>query len=132
GDFGISKFIEESTRSYTFKGGQHAFYMAPEGWQGHTNSFKLDVYSVGLVFYQILTLRHPLLDNVKNPGNEMDWQNAHLFQQCPEVRSIRSEVPLSISQLLTRMVSKKPEQRPAWDEVLTILTQPQAATAAAN
>lgn len=131
GDFGISKFVEESTRSYTFKGGQHAFYMAPEGWQGHTNSFKLDVYSVGLVFYQILTLRHPLLDKVKS-SNDTDWQNAHLFQQCPEVRSIRSEVPLSVSQLLTRMVSKKPDQRPAWDEVLTILTRPQTATVAAN
>jgi serine/threonine protein kinase len=32
GDFGISKFIDESTRLHTFKGGQHVAYMAPEGW----------------------------------------------------------------------------------------------------
>src|SRR5258708_39207058 len=33
GDFGISKFVDEQTRMHTFKGGQHCFYMAPEGWQ---------------------------------------------------------------------------------------------------
>ena len=32
GDFGISKFVDESTRTKTFKGGQHIAYMAPEGW----------------------------------------------------------------------------------------------------
>jgi serine/threonine protein kinase len=31
GDFGISKFVDESTRLQTFKGGQHMAYMAPEG-----------------------------------------------------------------------------------------------------
>jgi eukaryotic-like serine/threonine-protein kinase len=60
GDFGISKFVDESTRLQTFKGGQHVAYMAPEAWQNQTNSFKLDVYSVGMVFYEILTLQHPL------------------------------------------------------------------------
>ena len=29
GDFGISKFVDESTRLHTFKGGQHIAYMAP-------------------------------------------------------------------------------------------------------
>src|SRR5437763_7106975 len=61
GDFGISKFVDESTRLLTFKGGQHIAYMAPEAWQNERNTFKLDVYSVGLVFHQIMLLKHPLL-----------------------------------------------------------------------
>ena len=32
GDFGISKLVDESTRTKTFKGSQHIAYMAPEGW----------------------------------------------------------------------------------------------------
>ena len=56
GDFGISKFVDESTRLQTFKGGQHIAYMAPEGWVGEANTFKLDVYAVGLVFFEILAL----------------------------------------------------------------------------
>src|ERR1700730_6859573 len=59
GDFGISKFVDESTRLHTFKGAQHIAYMAPEGWQSQTNTICLDIYSVGLVFYEVLALKHP-------------------------------------------------------------------------
>ena len=44
GDFGISKFVDESTRLHTFKGGQHVAYMAPEGWANQKNTHKLDTY----------------------------------------------------------------------------------------
>ena len=125
GDFGISKFVDESTRLHTFKGGQHIAYMAPEGWQNQTNTVCLDVYSVGLVFYEILTLKHPLLRHVNDATNFLDWEKAHLYQSCPDVRSLRNEVPLSIAQLLSRMVSKRPGDRPFWDEVLKILSQPE-------
>ncbi len=127
GDFGISKFVDESTRLHSFKGGQHIAYMAPEGWQDLPNTIKLDVYSVGLVFYQILTAKHPLLDKVKDPSNFLDWEKAHLYQQCPDVRSLRQDVPLSMAQILLRMVSKRPADRPSWDEVLSILSEPEAA-----
>jgi eukaryotic-like serine/threonine-protein kinase len=88
GDFGISKFVDESTRLQTFKGNQHIAYMASEGWQNQPNTFKLDVYSVGLVFYQVLTLKHPLMDKVKDPSNFLDWEKAHLYEQCGDVRSL--------------------------------------------
>lgn len=130
GDFGISKFVDESTRLHTFKGGQHIAYMSPEGWSNLKNTFKVDVYSVGLVFYEVLTLKHPLLDKVKDPSNFLDWENAHLYQQCPDIRKIRSDVPLSIAQLLSRMVSKRMDDRPDWDDVLKILTAPEVNNAA--
>jgi eukaryotic-like serine/threonine-protein kinase len=124
GDFGISKFVDEGTRLHTFKGGQHLAYMAPEGWQNQTNTFKLDVYSVGLLFYQILTLEHPLASKVKDPSSFLDWEKVHLYQPCPDVRTLRKETPLSIAQLLTRMVSKRPNDRPEWNEVLQIVSKP--------
>jgi len=126
GDFGISKFVDESTRLHTFKGGQHVAYMAPEGWQNQQNTFKLDLYSVGLVFYQVLTAKHPLLNKVKDPNNFLDWEKAHLFQQCPDVRTLRQDITLPVAQLLSRMVSKRPADRPSWDEVLKILSAPEA------
>jgi len=125
GDFGISKFVDESTRLHTFKGAQHIAYMTPEGWQNQTNTVYLDVYSVGLVFYEVLTLKHPLLRHVNDPSDFLDWEKAHLYQQCPDVRTLRNEVPLSIAQLLSRMVSKRPGDRPFWDEVLRVLSQPE-------
>lgn len=124
GDFGISKFVDESTRLHSFKGCQHIAYMAPEGWQNQANTIQLDVYSVGLVFYEILTLKHPLVPFVKDPNNFLDWEKAHLYEQCPDVRTLRKEVPLSVAQLLSRMVAKRPGDRPFWDEVLKVLSQP--------
>lgn len=124
GDFGISKFVDESTRLQTFKGGQHVAYMAPEGWLSERNTFKLDVYSVGLVFHQILTLKHPLLEKVKDANNFLDWQKAHLYENCSDIRGLRTDVPSAIAQLVGRMVSKRPSDRPSWDEVLKILSQP--------
>src|SRR6202050_2526384 len=132
GDFGISKFVDESTRLHTFKGGQHIAYMAPEGWQNQTNTVYLDVYSVGLVFYEILTLKHPLLGHVNDPSNFLDWEKAHLYQQCPDVRTLRSDVSLSIAQLLSRMVAKRPGDRPFWDEVLKVLSQPEIVSPVKN
>ncbi len=130
GDFGISKFVDESTRTKTFKGSQHIAYMAPEGWLFEANTFKIDVYSVGLVYYQILTLTHPLLDKVKDPGNFLEWEKAHLYEPCPDVRSARKDVPIGIAQLVTRMVSKRPQDRPSWDDVLSFLSEPNSSDTA--
>jgi serine/threonine protein kinase len=132
GDFGISKFVDESTRHYTFKGVQHRAYMAPENWENQGNTILIDVYSVGLVFYEMLTLKHPLLPHVKDPNNFLDWRAAHLYQPCPDVRTSRNDVPLSIAQLLSRMVGKRPGDRPYWDEVLNILSQPSPASPVKN
>lgn len=124
GDFGISKFIDESTRSHTFKGGQHMAYMAPEGWIGQTNTYKLDVYSVGIVFYQVLTLKHPLATKVKDPSHWRDWERAHLYEQSADIRTDRPEVSAAVAQLIARMLAKRPDDRPGWDEVLSVLTNP--------
>jgi serine/threonine protein kinase len=123
-DFGISKFIDESTRLHTFKGGQHVAYMAPEGWAGDKNTYKLDVYAVGLVFFEILLGKHPLLGGVKDQHNTLDWQKAHMFHSALDITRERPETPLHLNQLIARMVAKRPNQRPDWDEILKVLSDP--------
>lgn len=124
GDFGISKFANDRTRPYTFKGGQHVAYMAPEGWVNEQNTFKLDVYAVGLVFSQILTLKHPLAALVKDPTNTAHWERVHLYEVFPDLRRERTDLPISLTQLISRMVAKRPQDRPNWDETLRILSDP--------
>ena len=124
GDFGISKFVDQTTRSHTFKGGQHIAYMAPEGWELKENTYKIDLYSVGLVFYQILLLKHPLIGKVHDLGNWREWERVHLYELCEDVRKQRPEVSSSLAQLLTRMVAKRPQERPTWDEILQVISQP--------
>lgn len=124
GDFGISKLIDQSTRLRTFKGGQHIAYMAPEGWQGAKNTVKLDTYAVGLLFYQIATLKHPFEDTVPDFTDWRAWERAHLFEPCPDLCAIRPDLGIAIAQLVGRMAAKRPDERPAWDDVLRILTTP--------
>ena len=131
-DFGISKFVDQTTRSRTFKGGQHIAYMAPEGWELKDNTYKIDVYSVGLVFYQILTLKHPLADKVQDPGNWLEWERAHLYELCGDVRKQRPEASSGLAQLLTRMVAKRPQERPTWDEILRVVSEPTDETSPAH
>jgi eukaryotic-like serine/threonine-protein kinase len=118
GDFGLSKVVDARTRTKTFKGTQHIRYIAPEVLQGATNSTKIDVYSVGLVAYEILTLRHAYDSAVIDPEDWQQWRSAHLFVAPPDVRSIRPEISGRIAQLIQRMLAKRPQDRPDWDELL--------------
>lgn len=122
-DFGIAKIASDPTRPETFKGIQAVWYKAPEVWRQEKNTNKIDVYSVGLVFYQILTLSHPLLSSVPDPADWVQWREAHLTVSCPDVRGVRTDVPLSLSKLMLRMTDKSPGNRPGWDEVIATLNQ---------
>ncbi len=124
GDFGISKFADEGTRLHTFKGIQHFAYKAPEGWANEKNTYKLDVYSVGLIFFEILILKHPLSPRVKDVGSASEWEKVHLFEACPDPRTLRDDLPISLAQLILRMAAKRPQDRPDWPEVLGALRRP--------
>lgn len=121
-DFGIAKPASESTRPETFKGIQHIWYMAPEVWRGETNTRKIDVYSAGLVFYEILTLEHPFLSHVSERFDLVRWREVHLSVPTPDVRAVRPEVPLSLARTLIRMTDKSPGNRPDWEDVLNGLS----------
>lgn len=117
-DFGIARIGSEYTRPETFKGMQMYWYKAPEVWRQEKNTFKIDVYSVGLVFHQTLTLEHPLLQFVPQQYDYDRWREVHLTVPCPDVRNKRTDVPLALAKLLLDMVNKSPGNRPGWDEVL--------------
>ncbi|MCD1260570.1 serine/threonine-protein kinase [Paenibacillus athensensis] len=74
-DFGLSKVSNEHTRQLTFKGIGHIKYMAPERWRQEKNTIQNDIYSMGIVFYELATLRHPY--NVKNETDMRQWEDAH-------------------------------------------------------
>jgi len=98
--------------------------MAPEAWREEKNTYKMDVYSIGLVFYQILTLNHPLVSFVGDPTDWVRWRAVHLSQACPDVRNARPDSPLALAKLVMRMTDKSPGNRPSWDEVLSALDIP--------
>ncbi len=121
-DFGLSKLVSERTRTLTFKGVGPIRYMAPEAWQLQPNTPKMDIYSVGCVFYEILTLHHPLQSRISDPSHIEAWRNAHLFEPVDDIRSVRADIPRPLAQILSRMVAKRANDRPGWDEIISILS----------
>ena len=121
GDFGLSKVVGAITRSETFKGGQHVLYMAPEGWKLETNDIQLDMYAMGVVLFEIATLRYPyeLPADVRDIGGMRDM---HLYQQPESLRQARPDLPIGFSHLVTRLMEKNAQNRFAdWPEAGLVL-----------
>jgi serine/threonine protein kinase len=105
-DFGLSKYVDSKTRSRTFKGAGTIPYMAPETWTFDANSKAMDMYSLGIIFFEILTLTWPF------PGpSENDFKSQHLFNSLPSIRKIRSDIPLRLEEMINRLCNKRPSER---------------------
>lgn len=117
-DFGLSKVVGAATRTYSFKGIQHIQYMAPEAWRLETNTLQMDIYSMGIVFYELATLSHPY--SVKAGTDIIEaWRDVHFFQK-PELPTAKiPKLNTHLSQLIMKMIAKKPEDRyRSWDEII--------------
>jgi serine/threonine protein kinase len=113
-DFGLSKVVGAATRSQTFKGFGALLYMPPEGWDRETNEIQYDMYSMGIVLFQVATTQYPY-DKPQNP--QTGAARMHRFQAPKELRQFRGDLPAGFQQLLTRLLQKRPTDRyPNWDQ----------------
>jgi eukaryotic-like serine/threonine-protein kinase len=121
-DFGLSKIIGMATRTSTFKGINHIKYCAPEAWVKEENNIAMDMYSMGIVFYEIATLKYPY--SVLTTGNVIDaWKNAHFFDSPQSPRKINPDLDNNIAQVIIKLIDKRPDRRyHSWNEVLMRLS----------
>jgi serine/threonine protein kinase len=103
-DFGIAHLADcgESITGARLMG--TPVYMAPEQFRGETNSRSLDIYSFGVLLYEMLNGHPPFKgQNVQQLGIE------HLLIPAPE---LSDDFPPALRELQARLLSKKPEERP--------------------
>jgi len=104
-DFGIAKAVSSSqTKSGIVLGTPN--YMSPEQINGHEIDGRSDIFSLGVVFFELLTGQLPF--HGKNLTN--------LFYQITQVkhpspRSLNPKIPKPCEQLLDKALAKNPEQR---------------------
>jgi serine/threonine protein kinase len=124
-DFGLSKIVGAATRSKTFKGINHLKYCAPEALRLDENTPSMDIYSMGIVFYELSTLKYPY--QIETAGDI--WQvfrNAHLIQIPVEPDTYNPSLELGLIQLILKMISKRPQDRySSWNEVIERLQRPE-------
>lgn len=119
-DFGLSKLSGENTRTLTFKGYGTAKYVAPEAWDNDKNTIQMDIYSMGIVFYEFSTLHYPY--SVSDGSDILSCRNAHLFESAKNPASINSRLPASLVSIIVRMLEKPTQRRFSnWDDIIAAL-----------
>jgi eukaryotic-like serine/threonine-protein kinase len=116
-DFGIAKAAGDPTRTKSFKGSGTLAFLPPETFLNQNNTIQMDIYSMGLVFFLLATLKHPYqINNEKFSDDE--WKNAHLSTVPASIQSINSNLSIKISTIVQKMLEKKPEKRfNSWEEI---------------
>lgn len=105
-DFGISKYVDMVTRANTNKGSGTFPYMPPEGWSYGSNTVQMDIYSLGIIFFEMLTLQQPFI----GPSYK-EYEDQHLHKPLPNLTSFRSDVPALISSIIYKMTNKQNSDR---------------------
>ncbi len=106
-DFGIARAlasIEPDSRDEIVWGSPQ--YFAPEQASGAAPSPASDVYSLGIIFYEMLTGRLPF--EAADPGLLAEL---HQVAPPPSPRLLNPEVPQPIEKILLKVLSKEPSAR---------------------
>jgi len=113
-DFGLAKLIDDpATQKVTDTNVDFAVgtpgYIAPEQVRGETMDHRGDLYSVGVMMYELLTGRLPFLG-----ANGMDVLLAHATETPPSFAEIGLPdwVPRAVEELVFAVLAKLPEHRP--------------------
>jgi CheY-like chemotaxis protein len=113
-DFGIAKLVGDAA------GGQHLTvegwvlgtpaYMAPERFGNNVYDGRADIYSLGVMLFQMLAGRTPF---VAKSSDLMAMVMMHLQNPPPSLRELRPELPAEICDLVMATLRKTPAERPS-------------------
>ncbi len=102
-DFGVAKDLD-NTNGLTVIGsiiGTNG-YMSPEQANGYAIDFRSDIYSLGCVFYFMLTGHHAF----NTLASEFETKDAIVSNDFPKLSKYRSDLPESLQQILDKATAK--------------------------
>jgi eukaryotic-like serine/threonine-protein kinase len=105
-DFGIARAASSRTMTETNVVLGTAAYMSPEQVRGEPVGPQSDLYSLGVVLYEMLTGRLP-----HEADDPIATAMKHLERPAPHPRDANPVVPGELNALVVRLLSKDPEER---------------------
>ena len=105
-DFGIARFSRSETRTMTDSAIGSVHYISPEQAKGSVTDAKTDLYSVGVILYEMLTGRLPFQSDNAVSVALMQLQNDPVMP-----REINPDIPVGLEQIILCAMSKSVDDR---------------------
>lgn len=105
-DFGIARFSRSETRTMTDGAIGSVHYISPEQAKGSVTDAKTDLYSVGVVLYEMLTGKVPFQSDNAVSVALMQLQNDPV-----RPRELNPDIPVGLEQIIIRAMQKNPNDR---------------------
>lgn len=105
-DFGIAMALNSTqlTQTNSVMGSVH--YLPPEQASGKGSTIKSDIYSMGIIFYELLSGSLPFRGD-----NAVEIALKHMREPLPSLREENSAIPQSIENIIRKATAKNPKNR---------------------
>jgi len=105
-DFGIAMALNSTqlTQTNSVMGSVH--YLPPEQATGKGSTIKCDIYSMGILFYELLTGVLPFKGE-----NAVEIALKHMKEPLPSVRKQNPSIPQSVENIILKSTAKNPKNR---------------------
>ena len=105
-DFGIARFSHGETRTMTEKAIGSVHYISPEQAKGELTDEKADIYSVGIVLYEMLTGKLPF-----EAESAVSVALMQVNNEAALPRTINENIPLGFEQITMKAMQKSTRER---------------------
>lgn len=105
-DFGIARFSRSETRTLTENAIGSVHYISPEQAKGELTDERADIYSLGVVFYEMLSGRVPF-----EADSAVSVALMQLQQEPKKLTEINPDIPLGIEEICFHAMQKDPANR---------------------
>ncbi|HHT9138390.1 MAG TPA: protein kinase domain-containing protein [Candidatus Wunengus sp. YC60] len=110
-DFGLAQLMTPSVIAQPGQVLVSPVYMSPEQIKGETVDYRSDIYSFGIILYEMLT--------GKPPFNDGDIAYRHINEEPVPPASLNSKIPRWLENIVLKCLRKSPEERyPQTDHLL--------------
>lgn len=105
-DFGIARFSYSDTKTMTDSAIGSVHYISPEQARGDTTDDRADIYSVGVVMYEMLTGQLPFQSD-----NSVSVALMQLQSDPKRPRELNSSIPVGLEQIIMHAMQKNARDR---------------------
>lgn len=105
-DFGIARFNRETDKTMSEKAIGSVHYISPEQARGDATDERSDIYSVGIMIYEMLTGKKPF-----DGDSPVAIALMHMQSQAKKMSEINNSIPEGLEEIAEKAMQKEPSKR---------------------